>query len=71
MIDDGKHDPPEIKIENLPWSIAQFDLWEHELRAKPKPTRRKRKSLTALLWGIVESVGHAYAHTYDFRDGVE
>ena len=63
MIDDGKHDPPEVKIENLPWSVAQFELWEHELQPikPPNPTPR-RKRLSERLWGILEAVGQAYAH---------
>ena len=61
MIDDGKHDPPEIKIEDLPWSIAQFDLWEHELQTPPpKLSKPRRKRLS--FWGLIEALGRTYIH---------
>ena len=59
MIDDGKHDPPEIKIENHVGSLTHFKAWEQELQAKPvKP----RKRLSDRLWAFLEAVGQAYAH---------
>lgn len=61
MIDDGKHDPPEVKIENHPWSIMQFELWERELQP-PKPTTKRRKGR---LWAILEAIGRATIYATD------
>jgi hypothetical protein len=60
MIDDGRNDPPEVKIENHVGSLTHFQMWERELRPTPPPTRRKRFS--DRFWGFVEALGNTYIH---------
>ena len=59
MIDDGKHDPPEVKIENTPGAQAHIMAWELELRTS---TPKRRKRLSNRLWGLIEAIGNTYAH---------
>jgi hypothetical protein len=65
MIDDGKNDPPEVKIEDLPWSVAQFDLWEHELRI-PKPKQRKRSRLRKILTAFGNALTYPQINPWGF-----
>lgn len=57
MIDDGKNDPPEVKIENHVGSLTHFKQWEQELRVKPKP-----KSVRERFWVLLEALGRTYIH---------
>jgi hypothetical protein len=57
MIDDGKNDPPEVKIENHVGSLAHFEHWERELRP-PKP-KTIRQRIAARLWEVIEKLGNS------------
>jgi len=58
MIDDGRNDPPEVKIENHAGSLTHFQAWERELRpVKPTP---RRKRLSDRFWGLIECIGNTY-----------
>jgi hypothetical protein len=52
MIDDGKHDPPEVKIEDHPQALAAFARWERELQ----PAKRRKSRL----WALLETIGRTY-----------
>jgi hypothetical protein len=58
MIDDGKNDPPEVKIENHVGSLTHFKQWEQELRVKPKP-KTLRERVTDRFWYLIVKFGNS------------
>jgi hypothetical protein len=60
MIDDGRYDPAEKKIENHERALNDFIYWERELR--PTKPKRQRRRLSDRLWSLLEAMGNSYRH---------
>jgi hypothetical protein len=61
MIDDGKHDPPEVKIEDtydarMDFKVGEIQFQQGYMMQEPKP----RKSLSRRFWAFIEAIGNTY-----------
>jgi hypothetical protein len=61
MIDDGKYDPPETKIEDTYDARMDFKVWEIQFQQgylMQEPKRRKR--LSDRFWNLLITLGNTY-----------
>lgn len=64
MIDDGKHDPPEIKIEDSEFALYSIAMWEVDFMREgidfTVGTVKKRKR--DRFWRLMEAVGRTFVN---------